>query len=312
MTIPTIATAPVSFGVFGTIPSELDPARLLDAIAGAGFTATELGPPGMLGTPDEAAQALSAAGLAAAGAYVPFHFASDDGMFDAELAALDRTLDELVACGTPGTLAILADEGDERLRRTPRRGAVSNLGWTAAQWTLAAKRIERAADHARSRGITPSFHPHLTTFVEQEHEVDELLRRTSVDLTIDSAHFLLGGMDPAEQLRVRRARVNHLHVKDVDLDAVPSNETAARCDVDDWWGDLSTPLGAGHVDLAAFLDAAAEVEVRWIVIEQDRDPLTADALAAAAAGERGNRIWLHDQLGRRSGRGNAGRAEHHA
>ncbi len=260
--------------MFGSIPRSLDPRSLLDAIDRAGFTATELGPPGMFGTPDETAKALAAAGLEAVGAYVPFHLADDDDVFDAEFRSFDRTLDELVACGTSGSLAILADEGDDRLRRNPRRTTDPDLGWSDADWALATERIERAADHARSRGITPSFHPHLTTFVEQEHEVDELLRRTSVDLTVDSAHFLLGGMDPAQQLRARRSRVNHVHIKDVDLAAVPPNEVAARCDVDDWWGGLSTSLGAGDVDLNAFLDVAAELDVAWIVIEQDRDPLT--------------------------------------
>jgi len=295
----TIGTAPVSFGIFGDVAVELTPRQLVDAIAAAGYQATELGPPGMLGSPEETAALMAAAELEVVGAYVPFDFDDAEVVFAEQIKHYARTLDELEACGTAGSLAILADEGSDLLRRTPRRTSQSGLGWGPPEWDRVADRIQRAAEMASARHIDVSFHPHLTTFVENADEVDELLRRTTVDLTVDSAHFLLGGMDPAERVRSLAHRINHIHVKDVDLGAVPPNETAQFLDVDEWWGDLAAPLGDGDVDLDDFLDSLAEVAVRWIVIEQDRDPLTVASLGEVIAGESANRRWLEQQLGAR-------------
>lgn len=292
MTTFTPATAPVSFGVFGSVARMLTAEQILDAFVAAGFQAIELGPPGLFGGAEAASEAVQRRGLQAIGAYAPFHFTADDETFADEVSRYDVTLDELAACGTPGARAILADEGTSALRRMPSRPVGHPLSWTDAQWSVAAERIEWAADRARRRGLTASFHPHLTTHVENQNDVAELLARTSVGLTVDTGHFLLGGIDPVAFVAAHPDRVNHLHVKDVSLAAVPSAEVAGTLDLDDWFGSVGVPLGTGDVDLAAFFAAAKGVGAPWVVIEQDRTQVTPDTLPDVIAGEAANRRVL--------------------
>lgn len=293
------ATAPVSFGIFGDTHGGLTPDEIAGAIAAAGYTATELGPPGLFGPPEQTADVLSSHRLECVGAYVPFHFAADGPQFDAEVASFDRTLEELAACNTgPHTpLAVLADEGSDLLRRRPRRRHADRLGWGNDEWAIAADRIDAMASRAERAGVLASFHPHLTTFVEHREDIDSLLERTSIDLTVDSGHFLMGGMDPAAELRRLARRVNHVHVKDVRLAAVPPDEEAAERDIDDWWGGLVAPLGTGDVDLVEFVAAAVELDLRWIVIEQDRAPVRRVRLNEVVEAETANRRWLTERLG---------------
>ncbi|MEO9174990.1 MAG: hypothetical protein ABI317_05700, partial [Gaiellales bacterium] len=101
--------APVSFGVYGqpieTIPDLAE--RMLDAVAEAGYQGCELGPPGFLGAPDETAARFASRGLEAIGVYAPVHFAASDELVAHDLARVEQTCRELVACG--GGLVILAD-----------------------------------------------------------------------------------------------------------------------------------------------------------------------------------------------------------
>ena len=52
MSLPRPATAPVSFGIFGSAATEHSPADVVGAMAAAGFDGAELGPPGLFGTPE--------------------------------------------------------------------------------------------------------------------------------------------------------------------------------------------------------------------------------------------------------------------
>src|SRR5690606_10951938 len=159
-----IASAPCSYGVHGRSTVAVQPAQLLEAMAEAGYTGSELGPPGFFGTPEQTARPFAGAGLAAVGGYVPLHLSQDDDVFTADLAAMRRTLEELQACGEPGARAVLADVGDDGLRA--RRWRADGVrGMSRAAWQRAAERIAAACDIVRAPGLTPVFHPHYGTYV---------------------------------------------------------------------------------------------------------------------------------------------------
>ena len=90
-----------------------------------------------------------------------------------------------------------------------------------------------------------------------------------VKLCLDTGHAVVGGGDPAELARTARARIAHLHLKDVDpavLARVRSRElTVERA----WEEGLFCPFGEGAVDFAAVLTALDGYE-GWAVVEQDR------------------------------------------
>jgi inosose dehydratase len=291
-----IGNAPVSFGIFGTTAGSASPAAMLAELADAAYTGSELGPPGLFGNPQEAAQAFSAAGLEAIGAYVPLHLALDDETYEADLARMALTCDELQATGAG--LAILADEGSPELLINPARKD-RELALDDDQWRLATQRLARAVDLAHSRGLAASFHPHISTYVESAWEVDRLLESTDVTLTLDIGHMALAGADPAQCARDWSSRIDHVHIKDARIGVLQRAKAERRQDFDVWWADVCVPLGAGDVDIDGVLGAlVAQGYDGWLVVEQDRAPTSVEQLPSVAAEQAANYRWLAEHWAR--------------
>src|SRR5207237_10485512 len=91
-----VANAPCSYGAFeitvGALPNVPAAKQVLEAIAGAGYEGTELGPPGYLGDRSNLRDRLAGHGLALAGGYIPVRF-SEPEHSEADLAAMAGTLD---------------------------------------------------------------------------------------------------------------------------------------------------------------------------------------------------------------------------
>ena len=263
-----VANAPVSYGAFeltvGVLPNVPGPDEVLDAIAGAGYEGTELGPIGYLGRGEELQTRLDSRGLTLAGAFVELRFGEGD------FSELEATLDLLEGFDAK---PVLCDKG-------PRDGDV-DLG-----------DVERAAGSARARGFEPTFHHHMGTRVQTPAEIERLLEGTSVGLLLDTGHLVAGGGDPVRALRDWRGRIDHLHVKDVRLDvigAAPSWDEA-------WRGGAFCELGAGDVDLEVFF-AELDGYSGWLVVEQDWVPEPDDVVAEQAEAQVRNRRWLSEHAG---------------
>jgi inosose dehydratase len=258
-----VANAPVSYGAFeltvGVLQNVPDAETVLDAIAAAGYAGTELGPPGYLGGAEALRHRLGERGLELAGGFV--QLGRDD---------LDAALDLLAPFAAK---PVLADAG-------PRDGE--------ADWAA----IQNAADRARARGLEPTFHHHMGTRVQSVREIERLLERTDVGLLLDTGHLAAAGGDPVQALRDWRARVDHVHVKDVRPDVLRRSR-----DWDEAWrSGAFCELGAGDVDLDGFLAELAGYD-GWLVVEQDWVPGPHDDPRPQIAAQARNRRWLADHAG---------------
>ncbi len=292
-----IANAPVSYGVFGDLSVEgaSSPAQLLLTMAEAGYEGSEIGPPGFFGRRDQLVQAFAASGLTAVGAYVPLHTQGPDAVLKRDLDRMGQTLGELVAVN-PDAVAILADEGSDTLLANPCHRP--ELGLDAEGWRRLVKVIRSAVRRVEEVGLQSSFHPHISTYVEQPHEIERLLAETPVGLTYDVGHVVMAGGDAVGSWRAWRSRVNHVHLKDVRFDVLAQAISSGRSDFDTWWADLCTPLGAGDLDVAAFAAALVADGYRgWAVVEQDRAPLTAPEVDQVVADQAANLAWAAEHLG---------------
>ena len=96
------------------------------------------------------------------------------------------------------------------------------------------------------------------------------LAGTDVDLTLDTGHLFIAGGDPVAAVDRWGGRINHLHLKDVDLAELRRVIAAGGGMADVWSSGAFVAFGAGDIDLAAVMDA---VDRRgfdgWIVVEQD-------------------------------------------
>ncbi len=297
MTGMNIATAPVSFGVYGIEAGRGGPEDLLEAMAAAGFEATELGSPGYFGSPSELLDKLERHRLQAAGVYAAIRF-GDPAATETDIGQAVESLAELAAVGNARAPLILADGGADALLANPARPwwdrteALEADGWRRLVEVV--KRFETMAGEA---GVPLSFHPHISTYVESVWEVERLLALTEVGLTLDTGHLRLAGAAASECLRAWRDRINHVHVKDVHVDVLIKARETQRKDFDEWWADVSSPLGEGDVDLTEFIAELSRAQYQgWLVIEQDRSPSRVDSYRSVAKAEERNRKWLVQQL----------------
>ncbi len=295
-----IGTAPVSWGIWEqTIdrPDLIPPETFLQTIVDLGYTATETGPPGYF-APDGAAAVERARryGVQLVATFLPLRLGDADG-FEADLGALDRTVEVLEATGDGG-LVLLADmETPERAAAAGSEERRAASAWDADTVERAAERLQRATEIVRARGLDAALHPHAATRVESEEETDAMLTRTDIGLCLDTGHTVVGGGDPVALARRYASRLRHLHLKDVD-GAVLARLAAGEVDMDEAWPlGIFCEFGQGVVPLREFL-ALAEVRALdgWAVIEQDRVAVTVADMPAVTAADSRNRARVDEWL----------------
>jgi inosose dehydratase len=300
MSAVRVANAPLSYGAFemtvGTAFAVPDPQRVLEAIAGAGYAGTDLGPPGYLGEGETLAGRLDEHGLEVVGGFVPMRFSRREH-WDEDAAGLAHTLDLFDAAGNTGARPVLADAGGpERIANPGRGGEDASLRLDDERWATLTEGVARAADAARERGFEPVFHHHTSTYVEGLPEIERLLEDTDVALLLDSGHLAVAGGDPVQALRDWRERIGAVHIKDVRLEVLRGVKEERADTLTAWRRGLFCALGDGDVDLDGFCGALDGYD-GWVVVEQDRVLGGDGEFGAAAADQRRNREWLREHAG---------------
>ncbi|MEV1131183.1 sugar phosphate isomerase/epimerase [Agromyces sp. NPDC049794] len=271
----TVAGAPVSFGVFEMTPegaSTIAPDDLLEVLAEAGYGGVDLGPIGYFGRGPELRRRLSRFGLDLAGGWVQLPFSNDEA-FEASLPSLRDAIGIFSDAADAGPqrlpLPTLADDGSARRRAAPGAGAVTDP-LDEAGWLRLTANAERAVAIVRSAGFEPTFHHHAGTFVESPDEIDRFLSAVDVDLTLDTGHLMIAGGDPIDAVQRWGERINHLHLKDVDLVELHRVLAAGGGMREVWSSGAFVAFGRGSIDLDAVMRS---IDARgfdgWVVVEQD-------------------------------------------
>lgn len=256
-----IAGAPISWGVC-EVPGwgwQYDPATVLTEMRDVGITATEFGPDGFLpDDPAEKAKTLADLGLRAVGGFVPvvLHDPSHD-----PAAEVGKALEAFVAAGA-STLVLAAATGQDGYDDRP---VLDEAGWR----TLLAN-LDRLARLAAAQGIVATIHPHVGTMVENADDVDRVLRGSTIGLTLDTGHLLIGGVDPVALALEHADRIRHTHLKDVDASWAAKVQAGEVSYTDAVRQGMYRPLGAGDIDLNTIVVALEKAGYDgWYVLEQD-------------------------------------------
>lgn len=249
---------------------QIDPDTVLDEIARTGFEGTQEG----RGFPRGAAlrRALATRGLRLAEVYVSLPCSADGPPPGALEAARERL--QVLHDGGGDVLVAALDTSPERSRVAGRAGHADAPRLTDAGWDNLANTVDRLAEEAVAGGHSLAWHQHTATYVETPAELERLAAMTdprSVGICLDVGHFIVGGGDPAAALAQYGERVTHIHLKDVDPDAldalrrgtIPDFEAAIR-------QRIFTELGNGCLDLGGVLaPLAARDYAGWLMVEQD-------------------------------------------
>lgn len=297
-----VAGAPVSFGVFELTPEGAETVSadaMLETLQASGYTGVDLGPSGYLGEGKELRGRLERFDLSLAGGWVQLPM-SDDEAFEAALPQLDAALAQfaIAAQAAPDRLPLptLADDGSAARRQHPGRGAdVDPL--TDAAWDRLLRNAERAAARVRKAGFEPTFHHHAGTFIESPEEIDRFLAQVDIGLTLDTGHLFIAGGDPVAAVARWGDRINHLHLKDVDVTVLRQVLAAGGGMREVWSSGAFVAFGRGDIDLAPIMTAMDTQDYGgWIVVEQDvlnpPDISVTDFAAARSADQAHNRDAL--------------------
>jgi len=275
-----VGNAPVSWGVMEVEGwgEQVPYRKVLDEIVKAGYTGTELGPYGYLPTePNELKSELSARGLQLVASFVPLPLAHPERH---EAGYQEAMKVALLLSQSGAQLIVLADEMSAARMSVSGRVDEARDGMSDSQWDGAAQIIRRISEDCRELGLSAVFHHHAGTFVETPKEIARLCESTDTDLLglcLDTGHYLFGGGDPVDAVRLYGNRIRHLHLKDVQL---PVLEAAQRDEV----GFLEAvrrgvfcELGEGAIDLDKVIrDMNAVGYAGWAIVEQDVDTSNPD------------------------------------
>ncbi|HMC58504.1 MAG TPA: TIM barrel protein [Candidatus Solibacter sp.] len=284
-----VGNAPCSWGTleFDEAMGEQIPFdRMLDELAEAGYTGTELGDWGYMPTDPVALRAeLDKRGLAMLGAFVPVALkepsAHEDGIANAVKTA--RLL--AAAGGTPAPYLVLADANGTVPERTRAAGRVTpEAGLSLEEWKVFANGANQVAGAVfEETGLRTVFHHHCAGYVETPDEIATLLELTNpqrLGLVFDTGHYCYGAgagagagagdCDVVAALERFGARVWYIHCKDCQ----PEVARRARAEQWDYFTALRhgvfCELGKGCVDFPALLRRlAARGYDGYVLVEQD-------------------------------------------
>lgn len=161
---------------------------------------------------------------------------------------------------------------------------------TKPAWVEFGRRMTLVAEATSKAGLQLVYHYHMGTVVQDRADIAAFMHHTgeAVHLLLDTGHAYWGGSDPAELARTYRARISHVHCKDV------RREIAAKSAAGDWsfldsilgMGDelgVYTVPGDGCIDFAEVFRAMKGYD-GWVVLEAEQDPKKAPALEYARRG----------------------------
>ena len=155
------------------------------------------------------------------------------------------------------------------------------------QWSVYGERLTQIADIVANDGLKLAYHHHMGTFVEDGSELDRFIAATgeSVQLTFDTGHAAMAGIDPVDAVLRYFDRIAHFHCKDIRADIVQRVRDSNLSFLDGVLEGMFTVPGDGALDFAAILSVLMERGYEgWLVIEAEQDPAKADPRKYSANG----------------------------
>jgi len=272
-----LGSAPAAWGVsFSDDPQQTPWERYLDEVSQAGYEWTELGPLGYLPTnPDVLGNELRKRNLNLAGGFVMR--AIEDRALWPEIEQDVLLLGALLG-GLGGKYLVLIDD----LYTNMHTGDVLTATELDDEaWAYMIEATHAVAHLAKERfGLRTVFHPHTESHVENEHQIERFIDDTDsalVGLCLDTGHHAYRGGDPIAFIEKHHARLEYLHVKNVDASHLrkvrESGTPLAKATAD----GLFCEPDAGTVDFLALRDVLQTKKYEgFAIVEHDMYPAPFD------------------------------------
>lgn len=147
------------------------------------------------------------------------------------------------------------------------------------------RRVTEFADWAEGQGMPLSFHHHMATVVQYEHELDAFMAASGIPLLLDAGHLAFAGGDPLRVIDKYHARITHVHTKDIRQDVVDALDWSKDSFLDAVIKGAFTVPGDGSLDFEAIVQRLADYGYEgWFVVEAEQDPVKAPPMRMAEIG----------------------------
>jgi myo-inosose-2 dehydratase len=236
---------------------------------------------------------------ALAAALKPFGLACVSGWYSAELLRRDANeemkhlrphLDLLKAmnCGV-----LVFAETSNAIHGDRSKALADRPVLASTDWAQFGARMTEVGDRTLAEGVRLVYHHHMGTVVESEAEIDLLMASTgpSVHLLLDTGHATFGGADPVALARRYRARISHVHTKDIRAEVMATAKAQRLSFLDAVISGVFTVPGDGCVDYPAVFRELPGY-AGWVVVEAEQDPAKAHPLTYAKLGYENLRGYL--------------------
>lgn len=268
------ASAPDSWGVLDYPgPSwEQSYEKMLDEMAEAGYTGSELGPYGFFPTDPKILQPqLEKRKLKLLASFVPVKM-TEPGASQAVMERIRKVGGLLAALKAP-FLVIADDQSNERNAFSGRVYDKDCPTLSAEQWRHIGKIVADAEKVANEFGLDLVFHPHVATYVETPEECErfyDVTSHTNVGLCLDTGHCVYGHGDSVKEAEKYKDKLRFVHIKDCDV------KVLAQARQNKWTFEeaiehkVFTVIGQGNIDFPAFFRTLVKNGYSgWSVVEQD-------------------------------------------
>lgn len=235
--------------------------RVLEEIAAAGYSGTELGPGGYLpAEPGLLRRTLDNYGLTLTSAFVPLRWFQADRL-PADIESLMSVARLLAALNCP--FVVVADG-----MALPGEPSPDDAAWKKAATGM--ENVARELQRLRMRLV---FHLEAGSHLATPNDQARLCSLTDPELVgicLDTGHYAYSFGDPREAVRQYGKRIRYVHLKDVDPRV---RERVSREGLDFYAAVRSgifTPLGRGCAEIAAVVSHLLSIGYGgWLVAEQD-------------------------------------------
>ncbi len=149
------------------------------------------------------------------------------------------------------------------------------------------ERLTKVAQYCASEGVPLSFHHHMGTGVETEHELDLVMQNTgnAVGLLVDTGHLVFAGGDLLGVVDRYGHRINHVHTKDIRHHIMATVDPSQDSFLDCVLRGIFTVPGDGMIDYGSFMQALADKNYEgWVIVEAEQDPAKANPYEYACMG----------------------------
>lgn len=147
------------------------------------------------------------------------------------------------------------------------------------------RKVTEFSEWCAGQGMPLSFHHHMATVVQYEHELDAFMANSGVPLLLDAGHLAFAGGDPLAVIEKYHDRITHVHTKDIRQGVVDALDWSKDSFLDAVIKGAFTVPGDGSLDFETIVQRLADHGYEgWFVVEAEQDPKKAPPMKMAEVG----------------------------